>query len=98
MKQNTEIDLGHFDQELAKVHQVLMEQLEITKEQIVPEARIIDDLGADSLDVVEIIMKLEDKFEITIPDEEAEKGTTVERLCEVVATLLEQKRPEERNK
>ncbi len=88
MKQNTETNSGLSEQELAKVHEALIEQLEITKEQIVPEARIIEDLGADSMDVMSIIMLLEEKFHITIPDEEAEKGTTVEGLCEVVAGLL----------
>jgi len=76
------------DAETAKVQDILMHQLQITREQIVPEARIMADLGADSLDMVEIAMKAEEEFDLTLPDEEAEKIVTVDDLYEAVGTLL----------
>jgi acyl carrier protein len=75
-------------QEIATVQEILMDQLHITREQITPEARIVADLLADSLDVVEIGMRSEEAFGFTLSDEEAEKIVTVEDLYEVVATLL----------
>jgi acyl carrier protein len=74
--------------EIATVQEILMEQLHITREQITPEARIEADLQADSLDMVEIGMKSEEAFGLTLPDEAAEKIVTVEDLYEVVGTLL----------
>lgn len=59
------------------VKSVIAEELEVDETQITLESHIVDDLGADSLDVVELIMRLEEKFEIEIPDEEAEKIQTV---------------------
>jgi acyl carrier protein len=76
------------DKELRKVQDILMHQLQIGREQIVPEARIMADLGADSLDMVEIAMKAEEEFELTLPDEEAEKIVTVDDLYLAVANLL----------
>ena len=76
------------EQELAKVQDILMHQLQIKREQIKPEARIMADLGADSLDMVEIAMKSEEEFGFTLPDDEAEKIVTVEDLYEAVGTLL----------
>ncbi len=60
-----------------RVKKVLVEQLGVSEDQVTLEASIVDDLGADSLDVVEIVMALEEEFEIEIPDEEAEKLPTV---------------------
>jgi len=60
-----------------KVKKVIAEELEVDEAQITQESVIVDDLGADSLDVVELIMRLEEKFDIEIPDEEAEKIQTV---------------------
>jgi acyl carrier protein len=57
----------------AKVREIIVEQLGVTPEQVVPEASFIDDLGADSLDTVELVMAFEDAFSIEIPDEDAEK-------------------------
>jgi acyl carrier protein len=74
--------------DLAKVQDVLMQQLGLAREQLTPEARIMGDLGADSLDVVEITMLLEEAFQLTIPDEQAENDPTVEELCAIVAKLL----------
>ena len=60
-----------------KVKEIIAEQLGVKKEEIKPESSFIDDLGADSLDKVEVVMALEKEFGIEIPDEEAEKITTV---------------------
>ena len=80
------------DTEMTKVQDILMHQLQIKREQITPEARIMADLGADSLDMVEIAMKAEEVFNLTLPDEEAEKIVTVEDLYEAVGTLIERVR------
>jgi acyl carrier protein len=56
-----------------KVISIIMEQLDITREECVPEASFIDDLGADSLDLVELIMEMEETFDIQIADNELEK-------------------------
>jgi acyl carrier protein len=74
--------------EIATVQEILMEQLHITREQITPEARIEADLQADSLDIVEIGMKSEEAFGLTLPDEEAEKIVTVGDLYEAIGALL----------
>lgn len=60
-----------------KVKQIIMEKLGVSEEQVTPEASFIDDLNADSLDIVELVMELEDAFSIEIPDEDAEKLKTV---------------------
>ncbi len=60
-----------------KVKEIIVEQLNVDPSQVVPEASFIDDLGADSLDTVELVMAFEEHFEIEIPDEDAEKVTTV---------------------
>jgi acyl carrier protein len=64
-----------FNQE--RVKEIIVEQLGVSPEQVKPEGRFIDDLGADSLDTVELIMALEEEFSVEIPDEEAEKLVTV---------------------
>jgi acyl carrier protein len=61
----------------AKVKEIIVEQLGVDEAQVKPEASFIDDLGADSLDTVELVMAFEEKFDIEIPDEEAEKIRTV---------------------
>lgn len=60
-----------------KVKSIIVEQLGVKPEEITPAASFIDDLGADSLDTVELVMALEEEFSIEIPDEDAEKLTTV---------------------
>jgi acyl carrier protein len=60
-----------------KLKQIVAEKLSVNADQVVPQAKFIDDLGADSLDTVELVMELEDKFGIEIPDEDAEKLVTV---------------------
>lgn len=60
-----------------KVRNIIAEQLGVKPEEVTPEAKFIEDLGADSLDTVELVMALEEEFGIEIPDEEAEKLVTV---------------------
>ncbi len=70
-----------------KIKTIIAEKLEIGVEQVTDDAKFIDDLGADSLDVVELIMTLEDEFEIEITDEEAEKIGTVRNAIDFVKSL-----------
>jgi len=56
-----------------RISELIVDQLGVTKEEIVPEASFIDDLGADSLDIVELVMAMEETFDIEIPDDDAEK-------------------------
>lgn len=60
-----------------KVKEIVVDQLGVEEDDVKLEASFIDDLGADSLDIVELIMALEEEFDLEIPDEEAEKITTV---------------------
>ena len=62
---------------LERVKKIVVEQLGVDEKDVVPTARFVDDLGADSLDTVELVMALEEEFGIEIPDEDAEKITTV---------------------
>jgi acyl carrier protein len=65
-----------------KVQEIIVEQLGVNAEQVTPEASFIDDLGADSLDTVELIMAFEEEFGAEIPDEDAEKLTSVGKVLE----------------
>lgn len=67
-----------------RVKQVIADQLGAVAADLKPETRIVEDLGGDSLDQVEIVMALEDEFEIDIPDEEADKITTVQSAIDCV--------------
>lgn len=69
-----------------EVKQVIVEQLGVDASEVVPTAHFVNDLGADSLDTVELVMALEDKFQLTIPDKEAEKILTVGQAIEYVTT------------
>jgi len=60
-----------------RVTEIIAEQLGVSKEEVVPGASFIDDLGADSLDIVELVMAMEEEFDIEIPDEDAEKIQTI---------------------
>ena len=67
-----------------KVKEIVVEQLGVTPEQVTPEASFIEDLGADSLDTVELVMALEEEFDVQIPDDEAEKITTVQQAVDYI--------------
>jgi acyl carrier protein len=67
-----------------RVKDIIVEQLGVKPEQVTPEAKFIEDLGADSLDTVELVMALEEEFECEIPDEEAEKITTVQQAVDYI--------------
>lgn len=65
------------DDLLTRLREIISNQLGVEPGEIVPEARILDDLGADSLDVVELVMALEESYDIIVPDEDAESLQTV---------------------
>ncbi len=65
-----------------RVKNIIVEQLRVEPEQVKPEAQFVNDLGADSLDTVELIMALEEEFDVEIPDEQAEKIKTVGEAIE----------------
>lgn len=67
-----------------RVRKVVVEQLGVTEEQVKPEASFVEDLGADSLDTVELVMALEEEFETEIPDDKAEKIVTVKDAVEYI--------------
>ncbi len=60
-----------------KVYEIVAERMGVKREELRPETSFVNDLGADSLDQVELVMELEEKFELTIPDEDAEKIETI---------------------
>ncbi|MBM7581226.1 acyl carrier protein [Caldicoprobacter guelmensis] len=67
-----------------KVRDIIVEQLGVDAEEVTLESKFIDDLGADSLDIVELIMALEEEFDMEIPDEDAEKISTVGDVVEYI--------------
>jgi len=67
-----------------KVKQIIIEQLDVQADQVTEDASFIEDLGADSLDTVELVMALEENFDIEIPDEDAEKIRTVKAAVEYI--------------
>lgn len=67
-----------------KVKEIVAEQLGVKPEEVTPEANFANDLGADSLDTVELVMALEEEFNIEIPDEEAEKILTVQQAVDFI--------------
>ncbi|MCI1955141.1 MAG: acyl carrier protein [Oscillospiraceae bacterium] len=69
---------------LEKVKAILSEQFDVEEDTITPETNIADDLGADSLDVVDLLMSIEDEFEIEVPDEEVENLKTVGELVKYI--------------
>ncbi|WP_277443388.1 acyl carrier protein [Pelotomaculum isophthalicicum] len=60
-----------------KIKSIIVEQLGVEEDEVIPEASFVDNLGADSLDIVELVMALEEEFDLEIPDEDAEKIRTV---------------------
>jgi acyl carrier protein len=60
-----------------KIKEIIVEQLGVAAEEVVPEASFIDDLGADSLDIVELVMAIEEEFGLEIPDEDAERMQSI---------------------
>lgn len=69
---------------LEKIKRIVADQLGIDEDDVVPEASFIDDLGADSLDIVELIMAFEEEFDLEIPDEDAEKIVTVKDAIDYI--------------
>ncbi|HEX6929951.1 MAG TPA: acyl carrier protein [Gammaproteobacteria bacterium] len=67
-----------------RVKKIVVEQLGVKEEEVKPASSFVDDLGADSLDTVELVMALEEEFECEIPDEEAEKITTVQQAIDYI--------------
>jgi len=67
-----------------RVKKIICEQLGVEDEDVKPEASFVDDLGADSLDTVELVMALEEEFSVEIPDEDAEKITTVQSAIDYI--------------
>ncbi len=67
-----------------RVKKIVAEQLGVKEDEITPEASFVDDLGADSLDTVELVMALEEEFEMEIPDEDAEKIITIQNAIEYI--------------
>jgi acyl carrier protein len=61
-----------------RIREIIVDQLGVTVEEVVPEASFIDDLGADSLDIVELVMAIEEEFDLEIPDEDAERIQSVQ--------------------
>ncbi len=74
-----------------KVKEIIAEQLGVKKEEIKPESSFVEDLGADSLDTVEVVMALEEEFAIEIPDEDAEKIRTVAEAVKYIEEKVEKK-------
>jgi len=71
-----------------RVKKIVVEQLGVKEEEVSSESSFVDDLGADSLDTVELVMALEEEFETEIPDEDAEKITTVQQATDYITQHL----------
>jgi acyl carrier protein len=71
-----------------RVIKIICEQLDVDEKDVVPEASFVDDLGADSLDQVELIMAMEETFDISIPDEDAEKIGTVQDTIDYIKNVI----------
>jgi len=73
-----------------QVKSIVAEQLGVKEDEVTPAASFVDDLGADSLDTVELVMALEEEFETEIPDEDAEKITTVQQAIDFIKARADQ--------
>jgi acyl carrier protein len=82
-----ELETGMVDVSDDRIKEIIADKLDISLNQVTDEAKFIDDLGADSLDVVELIMTLEDEFDIEITDEQAEKIVTVGNAVDFMKSL-----------
>jgi acyl carrier protein len=86
------LDLGRevngMDDILERVKKIIVDRLGVEESQVTPEATFKDDLGADSLDVVELVMEMEDEFGITVSDEDSEKIVTVGDAVEYIKSKL----------
>jgi len=72
----------------ARLREIVMDRLDVEEDQIKPEASFVEDLGADSLDIVELIMGIEEEFDIEIPDEDVEKLTNVGEAMDYIKGKL----------
>lgn len=72
-----------------RVKKIVVEQLGVSEDEVKPESSFVDDLGADSLDTVELVMALEEEFDTEIPDEEAEKISTVQSAIDYINTNVD---------
>ena len=72
-----------------RIKQIIAEQLSLDENQLSPSSSFVDDLGADSLDIVELIMALEDEFEMEVPDEDVERLLTVKDVIEYVRKCVQ---------
>jgi acyl carrier protein len=73
---------------MERIKKIICEQLDVAEEDVVPSASFVDDLGADSLDQVELIMAMEEEFNVSITDEDAEKIVTVQNAIDYVKKAL----------
>ncbi|MBR2023898.1 MAG: acyl carrier protein [Clostridia bacterium] len=73
---------------LEKIQEMLADALNLSVDKVTPDAKIVDDLGADSLDVVELLSRLEDEYGVTIPDEEVEQLITVQDVANEIEKLV----------
>lgn len=83
-----EVNWMQIEEIQGKLKEIVMDRLNAEEDQIKPEASFVEDLGADSLDIVELIMGIEEEFDIEIPDEDAEKLTTVGEAMDYVKSKL----------
>lgn len=83
------MNLKDIEERVIRVVTKTLSGLESTPEKVTPESAFVEDLGADSLDLNELIMNLEEEFEIDIPDEDAEKILTVQQAIDYIARVLE---------
>ena len=88
---NSDIDVGAIE---SKVIEIVSEQMGVDKAEITRETSFINDLNADSLDTVELVMEFEDEFDMSIPDEEAEKIQTVGAAIDYILKIVQDKSQE----
>ena len=82
------MNTGLNEQTVAKLQEIIMGQLNVAREQVIAEAAIVEDLGADSLDVVEISLKVEEEFNVSIGEDRLERIGTFGELCEELGARL----------